>query len=138
MSAASGTWWERLHAGDYHHLVLETMYPGYYLGNSKELAAVMDLELQLAVDVSHMYIQLCQGSLSETVWRRLQNYDHIREFHLSSNTGASDIHQPINKNTFGYSWVRERATNIPIILECYMHSLSIELRAEQIQLVTFG
>jgi hypothetical protein len=136
--ACSGAWWKRLQAGDYHHLILETMYPRYYLGNSDELAAAMDLELQLAVDVSHIYIQLCQGSLSDTVWRRLQEYEYIREFHLSSNTGASDIHRPIDKNTFGYGWVKERALSIPVILECYMHCLSNEERTGQIELINCG
>lgn len=43
-------------------------------------------------------------------------------------SGASDIHRPIDKNTFGYSWVKERALSLPVILECYMHSLSNEER----------
>lgn len=137
--ACCGAWWKRLYKGDYHHLVLETMYPGYCLGNSEELTAAMDLQLKLAVDVSHIYIQLSLGSLTDTVWRRLQDYEYISELHLSSNTGACDIHQPIDKNTFGYDWVKERTISggeIPIILECYMHGLSQEQRAGQIQLVT--
>lgn len=133
---AQKLWWQRANSGDYHHLILETMYPQYLLGSGEELERAMDLGLLLAVDVSHIYIQFSQGSLSQSIWLRLQNYDNIRELHLSSNTGSADIHQPLSKNTFGLDWVRERAQDgKPVILECYLHKLSSQERLEQLELI---
>jgi hypothetical protein len=127
-------WKSRVELGEYHHLILETMYPGYWLGNGEEVAWAIDLGLQLAVDVSHIYIQLCQGAMSEDVWKRLQEYDRIQELHVSSNTGSADIHQPITKETFGLDWVRSRSQDgIPVILECYLHKLSPAQRIEQVE-----
>ncbi|KAF3890556.1 MULTISPECIES: hypothetical protein [Nostocales] len=127
-------WDSRVKLGDYHHLILETMYPEYCLGNGEEVAWAMDLGLQLAVDVSHVYIQLCQGAMSENVWRRLQEYEGLQELHVSSNTGSADIHQPITKDTFGLDWVKERSGDgIPVILECYLHKLSLAQRTEQVE-----
>jgi hypothetical protein len=99
------------------------------------------LGLNLAVDVSHIYIQLCQGSLDLSTWRKLQDYPHIGEFHVSANNGNGDIHQPLTKDTFGLDWVRDRTynssnssqKNIPIILECYMHGLSFSDRQQQVK-----
>lgn len=133
---AQKLWWQRATSGNYHHLILETMYPQYLLGSGEELERAMDLGLPLAVDVSHIYIQLSQGSLSQSIWLRLQNYDNIRELHLSSNTGRADIHQPLDKNTFGLDWVRSRSQDgTPVILECYLHRLSLQERLEQLELI---
>lgn len=129
-------WKSRVEEGDYHHLILETMYPEYWLGSGEELIRAMDLGLQLAVDVSHIYIQLCQGAMGEDVWKRLQEYDRISELHVSSNTGRADIHQPIAEDSFGLDWVRSRSQDgIPVILECYLHKLSSLERLEQLELI---
>ena len=99
----------------------------------------MAVGLNLAVDVSHIYIQLCQGSLDRSTWHKLQNYPHIGEFHISANQGKGDIHQPITHETFGLDWLRDRLTgsrDIPVILECYMHYLSLTARQDQIKLIS--
>ncbi|GAB1543845.1 hypothetical protein NUACC21_65210 [Scytonema sp. NUACC21] len=127
-------WKTRVALGDYHHLILETMYPEYWLGDGEEVAWAMDLGLQLAVDVSHIYIQLCQGAMGEDVWRRLQGYEYIKELHVSSNTGRADTHQPMTQESFGLDWVKERSGDgIPVILECYLHKLSPAQRIEQVE-----
>jgi hypothetical protein len=36
-------WKSRVESGDYHHLILETMYPEYWLGSGEELVWAMDL-----------------------------------------------------------------------------------------------
>jgi hypothetical protein len=129
------TWKQKAERGDYDRL-LETMYPGYCLGCGEELSWAMDLGLKLAVDVSHIHIQLCQGVLDESVWHRLQAYDRIGELHVSANNGLADIHQALTKETFGLDWVRDRSSDgTPVILECYMHRLSDVQRREQIELV---
>ena len=118
-------WKKRAERGDYHDFLLETMYPKYHLGNDNELTWAMDNKLNLAVDVSHLYIQQQSGYLSNSVWRRLQQYERIGELHLSANNGRADIHQPLTKTSFGLDWVKERSVdNIPVVLECYMHRLS--------------
>lgn len=129
-------WKQRAEAGDYQGFLLETMYPKYHLGNDAELTWAMDNHLKLAVDVSHIYIQLQSGCLSNSVWQRLQQYEHIGELHLSANNGRADIHQPLTKNSFGLDWVRERADDsTPVVLECYMHKLSHSERLQQIELI---
>ena len=133
---AQKLWWPRAESGDYHNLILETMYPQYLLGSGEELSRAMDLGLQLAVDVSHIYIQLCQGTINENLWQRLQDYEEIRELHLSSNTVRADIHQPLTQDTFGLDWVQERSSDkTPVILECYLHKLSLQERLEQLELI---
>ncbi|MBD2452183.1 hypothetical protein H6G76_34790 [Nostoc sp. FACHB-152] len=132
----AGIWQHRAECGDYNHLILETMYPGYCLGNGEELLWAMDLGLKLAVDVSHIYLQLCQSSLEPKIWRKLQNYELIQELHLSANSGKADSHQPITKKTFGLDWIRERSSDGTfVILESYIHRLSLEERQQQLMLV---
>jgi hypothetical protein len=130
-------WKQKAERGDYDRVSLETMYPGYCLGCGDELSWAMDLGLKLAVDVSHIYIQLCSGSLDLATWYKLQKYDRIGELHVSANNGLADIHQPMTTETFGLDWVRDRAVDgTPVILECYMHRLSDVQRREQIGLIT--
>ncbi len=130
-------WQEKAARGNYAAILLETMYPGYCLGDGKELFWAMDIGLNLAVDVSHIWIQLCQNALDNAVWERLQDYENIGEIHISANHGKSDIHQPITEDTFGLSWVRDRISNsTPVILECYMHRLNYSERKKQVELVT--
>ena len=129
-------WKERAEKGVYHNFLLETMYPKYHLGNDKELAWAMANNFKLAVDVSHIYIQQQSECLSNSVWQKLQQYQHIGELHLSANNGRADIHQPLTKNSFGLDWVKERSQDsIPVILECYMHRLSHSERLAQIELI---
>jgi hypothetical protein len=129
-------WREKAERGEYNHFLLETMYPQYCLGSGEELEWAMALGLRLAVDVSHIYIQLCQGSLDEKVWGQLQAYENIGEIHLSTNNGKADIHQPLSKTSFGLEWTRDRAYDgIPVILECYLHRLSQQERKTQIEIV---
>jgi hypothetical protein len=138
-TAASQRWKSKAEQGEYQNILLETMYPGYCLGSSEEILWAMAVGLNLAVDVSHIYIQLCQGSLDRSTWQKLQNYPYIGEFHISANNGKGDIHQPINHATFGLDWLRDRTSgsrDIPVILECYLHHLSLTERQAQIKLIS--
>src|SRR5688572_6432684 len=114
---------------------LEIMYPGHHLGNERELAVAMERRVALAVDVSHAYIQIMQGVLTSSGWRRLMSYDRIVEIHVSANDGKSDSHRPIDAHTFGLEWARERASELPVILESYFHKLPAEDRRRQIDLL---
>ncbi len=138
-SEASRAWMQKSEQGAYQNILLETMYPGYCLGSSEELLWAMAIGLNLAVDVSHIYIQLCQGSLDRSTWQKLQNYSHIGEFHISANNGKGDIHQPITNETFGLDWIRDRTSgdrDIQVVLECYMHHLSSTEQQEQVRLIS--
>jgi hypothetical protein len=138
-SEASQAWMQKSERGAYQNILLETMYPGYCLGSREEILWAMAIGLNLAVDVSHIYIQLCQGSLDRSTWHKLQNYPNIGEFHISANNGKGDIHQPINSETFGLDWIRDRTNGVrdlPVILECYIHHLSLPERQEQISLIS--
>jgi len=129
-------WQQKAEQGNYQNILLETIYAGYLLGSDREINWAMEIGLNLAVDVSHIYIQLCQGSLNFSTWQRLQEYPNIGKFHLSANNGNGDIHQPLTKDTFGLDWVRDRSANnleIPIILECYMHRLTFTERQQQVK-----
>lgn len=129
----AGAWWQHL-AASADLPLLETMYPGHLLGTGVELERAMDLGLRLAVDVSHLYIQQCQGVLSAATLRRLQDYAPIGEIHLSHNQGRHDSHQPLNSDSFGLAWARERGQEIPLVLECYMHRLDLDQRRAQLAL----
>lgn len=113
---------------------LETMYPGYPLGSGAALEAAMEASARLAVDVSHIFIQHEQGVLQDRTWRRLQDYEWIEEVHLSSNDGSRDSHAPITKESYGLEWAQRRLTecSTPVVLECYMHKLSVTERLHQI------
>ncbi|WP_374826965.1 hypothetical protein [Aerosakkonema sp. BLCC-F183] len=129
-------WKQQAEQGNYAGILLETMYPGYCLGDGDRLSWAMDIQLELAVDVSHIYIQICQNALDNTVWERLQNYENIGEIHISANHGKSDIHQPITEQTFGLEWLRDRTQDgTPAILECYMHRLTPTERRKQVELL---
>jgi hypothetical protein len=115
---------------------LETMYPGYPLGSGAALEAAMSAGVRLAVDVSHIFIQREQGVLEDRTWRRLQDYQWVEEIHLSSNDGRRDSHTPITKETYGLVWAQRRLTecSTPVVLECYMHKLTVEGRLRQLEL----
>lgn len=136
MDAAQGPWRIRVEAGDFQRLTLETMYPGYCLGTGEALDGAMSLQLRLAVDVSHLHLQKAAGQLSEATWRRLQDYEHIDEVHVSANLGDRDAHLPVSQDTFGMAWAREKgAAGTPLILESYMHRLPETARLRQVDLL---
>ncbi|MEO1028345.1 MAG: hypothetical protein AAFX02_04735 [Pseudomonadota bacterium] len=115
---------------------LEVMYPGCALGSGGSVRAVMDRGLPLAIDISHIFIQLSKGTMTEADWRAVRDYDRIEEIHVSANAGDRDSHAPIQRDTFGLDWARERAGDrIPVMLESYFHKLSGAERAEQIAVV---
>ena len=115
--------------------ILEVMYPGYALGNGRAVERAMDARWPLAVDVSHVFIQRTQGAMDDRVWRRLCDYEHVAEVHVSANAGRHDTHEPLREDTFGLAWAGERSANLPIVLECYMHRLSADRRRAQIDLL---
>lgn len=116
--------------------VYETMYPGYHLGNEQQLLTAVNYRLPLAVDVSHLYIQLHAGVLSAAGVQRLVEYDNIKEIHLSHNSGKSDSHKPINQDTYLLPWVKERlSAGALVVLESYFHKLSVDDRRQQLELV---
>lgn len=131
---AAEYWWQQVEANMDDQPLLETMYPGYLLGSGTELERAMDMGLRLAVDISHVHMQMHQGAISEAVWQRLQNYERIGEIHLSHNQGQHDSHQPLQNGSFGLDWARERGQSIPMVLECYMHRLDTEQRRQQMEL----
>jgi sugar phosphate isomerase/epimerase len=115
--------------------VLETMYPGYALGSGPELELAMQRGLSLAVDVSHVYLQQTAGLLGEATWRRLQDYPHIAEVHVSRNGGHRDAHLPLTAGTFGLGWALARLrAGTPVIFEAYFHRLSPEAQQAQVAL----
>jgi len=123
-------WLEALPAGA---PLLETMYPGYLLGTGDEIRDAMRLGVPLAVDVSHVFIQLRAGVMDEATWRSLERYDRVEEVHVSANDGTRDAHAPIGAATFGLAWAREKLrAGVPVVLECYMHRLGAAERRRQI------
>ncbi len=122
------TWFERAP----RRPILEVMYPGYALGTGDEVERAMDEGLALAVDVSHVFLQLAQGAMLARTWQRLQRYDRIAEVHVSANLGRADSHRPLAPSTFGLGWAVERVAELPVILECYMHKLSEQQRFDQL------
>ncbi len=101
------------------------MYPGYRLGCGAELERAMEQGLTLAVDVSHINIQLCAGVMSVCTWERLQRYAAIAEVHVSDNAGRVDSHGPLTADTFGLSWAKERCVQgIPLVLRSDAASLA--------------
>ena len=132
----SDRWFQSACEGSYGATVFETMYPGYRLGTGKELDSAMDLGWPLAVDVSHLCLQLSAGVLETTTLKRLFGYQHVAEVHLSDNDGRRDLHRQMSADTFGLAWSRERLRGgTPTIVECYMHRLSVDERLGQIDLV---
>jgi hypothetical protein len=128
-----GAWLEEI---DTPARLLETMYPGYVLGSGDEIEDAMRLGVHLAVDISHVFMQREQGSMTESTWQRLMAYERIGEVHVSANQGRHDSHQPVTRTTFGLGWARERlSAGTPVVLECYMHRLSTAERRKQIDFV---
>jgi hypothetical protein len=116
--------------------VLEVMIPGQALGTGDAVDTAMDLGLRLAVDVSHVFIQLSAGAMRSTTWSRLRSYAAVEEIHVSDNDGRHDLHAPISARTFGLAWARERAEgDTPVVLECYMHRLADDERQRQVDIL---
>jgi len=82
-----------------------------------------------------MHIAGSQGVLSDGTTHRLLNYQHIAEIHVSHNEGARDAHASLQENSYGLGWAKERLPDLPVVLECYMHKLTPELRAKQIAML---
>jgi len=118
--------------------ILETMYPGYALGDGDALDDAMDRGLALAVDVSHLHIQRTQGCLGDRTLARVLDYDRIAEIHVSANDGRHDQHRPLAADSFGLAWARARLADVPVILECYFHRLTLAQRLAQIALIREG
>jgi hypothetical protein len=135
--AAGMAWWDDVLARPDDIPLLETMYPGYELGDGPAVERAMDAALRLAVDVSHVHIQQTAGVMSQATWRRLQDYEHVGEVHVSANDGTSDQHAPLTLNSFGLAWALSRGrAGTPVVLECYMHRLSDHERHRQVALAT--
>lgn len=111
---------------------LETMYPGYYLGDFADLDLLIKHERPLAVDVSHLFLY----ERKTAACRSVATYPNIEEIHISQSYRQRDAHKPICENTFGLRWAVEHAA--PIVLECYMHKLNKKQRLEQIGLLRNG
>lgn len=115
--------------------LLETMYPDYLLGSGEEIELAMEIGVSLAVDVSHVFMQIAQGVITDATWKRLSEYPHIGEVHLSANDGRHDLHAPLTTRTFGLAWAQAKLEEgTPVVLECYMHRLSNDQRKQQIAL----
>lgn len=113
----------------------EVMYPGYRLGDGRDVHVAMSYGLFLAVDVSHVFIQLQTGAIDVATWRALQDYEHVSEVHVSANDGLHDSHRPLTAASFGLDWARERMTaGVPLVLESYMHRLNDGERRRQIEI----
>lgn len=125
-------WLESAAADD---LLLETMMPGYVLGNGAELERAMAMGLRLAVDVSHLEIQRWCGALNDGVYRRVLGYARIEEVHVSTSRRCYDTHGLLTPDTPGLAWARERLPEVPVVLESHWHRLDVEQQREQLQLL---
>lgn len=112
---------------------IELMYPGYMLGTGEGAEWAMEARLPIAVDVSHIHIQRTRGVMEERTWRKLQDYEHIREVHVSANEGRHDSHRPLDEGSFGVEWARAKMRSGTLcVLECYMHRLDQDARQRQV------
>ena len=133
---AADHWWDRLARGEFAHAVFEVMYPGWTLGTGAEIRAAMAERVALAVDISHLWIQMCAGVVDDATVAALLAYEHVVEVHVSANDGRRDQHRPIDASTFGLEWARERlASGTRVVVESYWHRLSTGERRAQVDLV---
>jgi len=73
--------------------------------------------------------------MQTATWRRLQTYGRLAELHVSANDGRSDQHRPLDANTFGLAFARERAAEgPPLVRESYLHRLQDSERRQQVAL----
>jgi hypothetical protein len=121
-----GPWVEGVAAAG---VTVEVMYPGWLLGSDDELRAVMRLGVPLAIDVSHLYLQVAAGSVTSATLRQLFDYPHVAEVHVSDNDGRADRHWPLTTDSYGLDWAAERAAEgVPVICESYLHRTSTDDR----------
>jgi hypothetical protein len=100
----------------------------------RQVDAAMAAGLRLAVDVSHLHILRCSGRLSEAGERRVMDYTHIAELHVSDNDGRLDLHRPTSRESYGVGWARERTdAETPMIVESYLHTLDPSARKTLIE-----
>lgn len=126
-------WLEHARARDQ---LVEIMYPSYHLGSGEQVRAAMRCRLRLAVDISHLRIQVNAGVLDASTKRALLDYDRIEEVHVSDNDGRADSHRPIGERTPLLAWARERLrAGAPVVYESYMHRLPVDERKRQLDLL---
>lgn len=117
----------------------EAMYPGHHLGGGPELEAAMQGGLRLALDISHLHIQVASGALSPSSLARVLDYDRVSEVHVSHNDGRRDSHRPLCAETPLLAWARAKLTEgIPVIYEGYLHRLDHDARRRQIEFIRGG
>ena len=114
--------------------VIEVMYPGYALGTGSEIRRAMEAGMRLAVDVSHLFIQIQSGAATQADVAALLDYDFISEIHVSHNDGRHDLHHPLTDTAYGLAWARER-TDTPVVFEGYLHRLTHSERLAQVELL---
>lgn len=118
-----------------HDLLVETMHPGELLGTGGELMRALDAGLRLAVDVSHLHIQWCKGALTSAQLARVLDAPTLEEVHVSANDGRRDRHFGIDGSTYLLDWARERASELPVVLESYWHRAARSERLGQLELL---
>lgn len=115
---------------------VELMYPGWELGSGAAIDAVLATGLPVAVDVSHLNLQRAAGVLPDGVQRRLFAYPHVVEVHVSHNDGRADRHWPLEADSYGLGWARERAVDdVPVVCESYLHHVAEADRVAMMELV---
>jgi hypothetical protein len=114
--------------------IIEVMYPSYTLGTGREVRRAMESGMKLAVDLSHLWIQLHSGACTDSDVDALLAYDHIAEIHVSHNDGTRDSHSPLTLDSYGLGWAAER-TDVPVVFEGYLHRLTDQQRREQVELL---
>lgn len=125
-------WFDANLRGDHGTTTMEVMFGDELLGNADEVDRAMDQGMPLAVDVSHVFIQLSQGQMGSRTWERLASYDNIQEIHLSQNDGVSDLHQQLTTEAFGFDWAVDRIKDLPVVVESYLHKLDEGERREML------
>ena len=116
-----------------NNIALEIMYKEYFLGNTNEINRILDTNIPIALDVSHLNLMRVQKLIDSDTINRLLNYSNISEIHVSHNQGYRDSHELMNKDTYLLDWAKERK-DIPLVLECYFHKLTKEQRIQQINM----
>lgn len=71
------------------------MYPGYALGTGEEVERAIDDGIALAVDISHVFIQITQGAMSATTWKRLRRCNATATVGSRRSMSAQTLAAPI-------------------------------------------
>lgn len=114
--------------------IIEVMYPSYTLGTGREIRRAMEARMRLAVDVSHLWIQLQSNACTQDDVDALFAYDNVAEIHVSHNDGTRDSHSPLSVDSYGLGWAAER-TDVPVVFEGYLHRLTDHQRRSQVELL---